>query len=66
MAVQKNKNVKKADKVLERISKKQKKEKEKSKKQKEIAKKLLDRNMKIEEITEITGLSKEEVKMYKL
>ena len=31
MAVKKNKNVKKADKVLERISKKQKKEKEKSK-----------------------------------
>ena len=107
MAVKENKNVKKADKVLERISKdpkereryeailkaefnqkisnqkfmdkgiiegeargkiigreEGKKEGEKQK-QIEIAKKLLQRNMSIEDIKEITGLTEEEVNKLK-
>ena len=107
MAVKENKNVKKADKVLERISKdpkereryeailkaefnqkisnqkfmdkgiiegeargkiigreEGKKEGEKQK-QIEIAKKLLQRNMSIEDIKEITGLTEEEISKLK-
>ena len=107
MAVKENKNVKKADKVLERISKdpkereryeailkaefnqkisnqkfmdkgiiegeargkiigreEGKKEGEKQK-QIEIAKKLLQRNMNIEDIKEITGLTEEEISKLK-
>ena len=83
MAVKENKNVKKADKVLERISKDPKEreryeailkaefnqrissqkfeEKGRKQKQVEIAKKLLQRNMNIEDIKEITGLTEEEI-----
>ena len=83
MAVKENKNVKKADKVLERISKDPKEreryeailkaefnqrissqkfeEKGRKQKQVEITKKLLQRNMNIEDIKEITGLTEEEI-----
>ena len=99
MAVKENKNVKKADKVLERISK-DPKERERyeailkaefnqkisnqkfmdkgiiegeargkiigeKQKQEEIAKKLLQRNMSIEDIKEITGLTEEEINKLK-
>ena len=91
MAVKENKNVKKADKVLERISK-DPKERERyeailkaefnqkissqkfeergearGKKQNQIetAKKLLQRNMSIEDIKEITGLTEEEISKLK-
>ena len=91
MAVKENKKVKKADKVLERISK-DPRERERyeailkaefnqrisnqkfeergeargrKQNQIEIAKKLLQRNMSIADIIEITGLTKEEINKLK-